>query len=370
MTALRTPLQVLLPSGKLHLTLDDARLPLDTLLDYAVRENPRRGFLFVSRVLGKHIPLDPTLAARMWHLLAAALPPLTRPHFVGLAETATALGEGVARAWRARHPGQTATYQHTTRYVTDRPVLLRFDEPHSHAPAHLLYDPGEQVRTARELVLIDDEISTGTTLQNLAQAWLALHPHVQRVVLVSLTDWCPRRPELSAQLPVPVDFVSLTRGTYTFTPHPDWQPPVLPAVTGNGQDKAPLLASRSARYGHIVDPDMTSLIPDLKLRAGERVLILGTGEYQYPAAQLALTLSDLGHQVQWSATTRSPVLPGLAITRKFTFTDNVADGIPNYVYNVHPQRYDRILVTHEGACDPGPALLEQLGPHAQAVKLS
>ena len=160
---------VSLPSGRLRLEVEHTTRPLDELLSFAVRRNPRRGFLFVSRVLGKHIPVDPAVAAATHAELAAALPALKEPHFIGLAETATALGEGVYRAWEAL-TGRPGSFQHTTRYLTRSPLLLRFDEPHSHAPAHLLYDSGEAARSARELVLINDELSTGTTLHNLAAA--------------------------------------------------------------------------------------------------------------------------------------------------------------------------------------------------------
>ncbi|AZI44154.1 hypothetical protein EHF33_14720 [Deinococcus psychrotolerans] len=358
--------QVTLPSGTLSLEVEQAGWPLNELLRYAVRRNPKRGFLFVSRVLGKHLPVRPALARRSWAALATQLPPLTRPHFIGLAETATALGEGVAREWMLQHPDVPASFQHTTRYRISVPLLLRFDEPHSHAPAHLLYDPGKLARSARELVLVDDELSTGTTLQNLAAEWRHLHPHLERVVLVSLTDWCPRRGALAEALGVPTSFVSLLRGTYTFTPDPAWQPPPLPAVTGNGADKTALLAQHSARLGHLVRPD----VQELTLQLGQRLLVLGTGEYQFPAAQLALDLEAQGHDVYWSATTRSPVLDGLAIEHRLTFTDNVGDRIPNYLYNVVPDDYDVILVGYEGQCQPDPALLKLLGDRARAVKLT
>lgn len=355
-----------LPSGTLELWLEAPHPPLDTLLDYAVRQNPRRGFLFVSRVLGKHLPVSPAVAAQTHARLAAALPPLDAPHFIGLAETATALGEGVYHAWRGLHPGQAATFQHTTRYRTAHPLLLRFDEPHSHAPAHLLYDPGPAARAATELVLVDDELSTGTTLENLARAWRSRHPHLRRVVMVSLTDWCPRRAEIGAALGLPVTFVSLTRGGYRFTPAPGWQPPPLPAVTGNGADKSAWLPAASPRYGQDVELSW----PDLELTPTDCVLVLGTGEYQYPAFALARRIGPEVASCAFSATTRSPVLPGLAMARKFSFRDNVGDGIPNYLYNVDPDLYTRLLVTYEGRCRPDPALMALLGDRAQAVCLS
>lgn len=356
--------RVTLPSGELRLEIERSSPPLPELLDYAVRRNPRRGFLFVSRVLGKHIPVAPAVSAATHAALARALPPLTQPHFIGLAETATALGEGVFRAWRAQ-TGRAATFQHTTRYLTGAPLLLRFDEPHSHAPAHLLYDPGPRARSARELVLVDDELSTGTTLENLARAWLALSPGLERVILVSLTDWCGRRAELGAALGVPTEFVSLLRGRYDFVPAPDWRPPELPAVVGRGDDKTAWLPAASARFG--VSVEEQGPLPEVGPE--ERVLVLGTGEFQYPAFALAQALAPHVRECRWSATTRSPILPGLAIRSALSFRDNVGDDIPNYLYNVNGADYDRILVTYEGECRPDPALLAALGPGAQAWRL-
>lgn len=363
---------VTLPSGTLTLEVESGTRAVGELLDFAVRRNPRRGFLLVSLVLGKHVPVRPQTAQQTWDDLAAMIGDLTQPHFIGLAETATALGEGVARAWSVRHPTRPMTYQHSTRYATAAPLLLTFEEPHSHAPAHLLYDPGPGARAARELVLIDDEISTGTTLLGLARAWHERHPHLERVILVSLADWCADRAALTAALEVPVHPVSLLRGHHTFTPDPAWRPPQLPAVTGTGTDKSSVLAPHSARLGHHVDVDahLITALAESCLSHSRPVLVLGTGEYQFPAAQLALGLEARGLDTRWSATTRSPVLPGLAITRAIEFTDNVRDGIPNYLYNVDPSAYSAVFVCYEGRCAPDPTLLAQLGPQARAVRLT
>ncbi|PYE49996.1 phosphoribosyltransferase-like predicted ribonucleoside biosynthesis protein [Deinococcus yavapaiensis KR-236] len=370
MPALTVEHEVHLTSGTLSLRVERASVPLSTLTDFAVRENPKRGFLFVSRVLGKHIPVAPSVMQASWQQLAKAIGPLTHPHFIGLAETATALGEGVAHAWQALHRGVNVTFQHTSRYLTNHDVLLRFDEPHSHAPAHLVYDPGAVARAARELVLVDDELSTGTTLENLARSWLSLHPHVERVVFVSLTDWCPRREAISAALAKPTSFVSLVRGSYDFATSPAWNVPTLPAVGGNGEDKSALLARRSARLGQRVDIDVRQVLNAEQVRTSDRVLVLGTGEYQFPAARLALALETRGNRVDFGATTRSPILPGFAIQSKLAFADNVGDGMPNFVYNVVPDAYDHILVAYEGACTPDAALLTALGTRARAVRLS
>ena len=47
---------------------------LDDLLDFAERINPKRAFLFVSKVLGKHIPVAPSVMQRSYSDLASLVP--------------------------------------------------------------------------------------------------------------------------------------------------------------------------------------------------------------------------------------------------------------------------------------------------------
>ena len=102
-----------------------------------------------------------------------------------------------------------------------------------------------------------------------------------------------------------------------------------------------------------------------------RVLVLGMGEYQYAPFKFAQLLeeqrSDL--KVKFSATTRSPIEPGLAITHKLEFVDHCGDGIPNYLYNVDPKEFDAIIVCFEGDCQPHETLLRALGARAHALGL-
>ena len=63
-----------LPNGRLTLTINRADLPPDELFALGARANPRRAFLFVSKVLGKHIPVPTETLVRVHRLLAAKLP--------------------------------------------------------------------------------------------------------------------------------------------------------------------------------------------------------------------------------------------------------------------------------------------------------
>ncbi|NCA72864.1 MAG: hypothetical protein EOM91_22980, partial [Sphingobacteriia bacterium] len=65
--------------GTLHIETTEERLPLDTLLAFAARANPRRPYLFVSKVLGRHIPCAPAQMRETYRLLAEDLVDLPGP---------------------------------------------------------------------------------------------------------------------------------------------------------------------------------------------------------------------------------------------------------------------------------------------------
>lgn len=154
----------MLPTGDLGVTVDRARWPLDRMCGFAARRNPRRGFLIVSRVLGRHLPARPSemrnSARDLAALVSADLPgPVL---FLGFAETAVCLGQTVFREWRALTGREDAVFLHSTRQQIDAPELCRFEEPHSHASTHIVYRPALPGFAApRSLVLVDDEVSTG-----------------------------------------------------------------------------------------------------------------------------------------------------------------------------------------------------------------
>jgi len=222
------------------------------LLGLALRNNPRRAQLLVSRVLGKHVPTDPRVVHAAGLLLGALVadalggrPPRALPvdllhaavrgapgaagalHVeareaiapevvdavvLGFAETATALGHCVAEALGG------ADYLHSTRRpVAGVATAGSFVEEHSHHTGHLLLpsDP-ELLAGPRPLVLVDDELSTGRTAVNTITA---LHRAAPRAhyVLATLVDL---REDALAGLPdgVRVDVVALTRACLTLPP--------------------------------------------------------------------------------------------------------------------------------------------------------
>ncbi|HZK83885.1 MAG TPA: phosphoribosyltransferase family protein [Desulfosporosinus sp.] len=195
---------------------------LQTLFSLAARKNKKRGFLFVSKVLGKHVPVDPFVPLLAGAALAVQF--LRKIHkvghvdtqsiiqalksgedtqavyetvinrapivlsgktlFIGFAETATGLGHAVFNLF------DKAYYLHTTREQI--PLLsskFNFNEVHSHAMNHRCYPVDTDIiETADTIILVDDEITTGNTALAIIRAIHEKFPKTNYVIL-SLLDW-------------------------------------------------------------------------------------------------------------------------------------------------------------------------------------
>ncbi|MEO7497565.1 MAG: phosphoribosyltransferase domain-containing protein, partial [Massilia sp.] len=217
---------IALPTGQLSLSTAAGAFAADELLGFAARANAKRGFLFLSKVLGKHWPVTPSsMAAVHRHLAEGVLEADGPTVFIAMAETAIGLGQGVFEAWLRAHPGREAMFIHTSRYRVGDTELIEFEEAHSHAPRQFLHLPADpllraRLLAARTLVLVDDEASTGNTFLNLCQACRALNPGIARLHLATITNFmgAAASAALSARFGLPVTIGSALDGEYSFTP--------------------------------------------------------------------------------------------------------------------------------------------------------
>ncbi len=355
-----------LPTGDLSIAVQRSDIPLNELCGFAARRNPKRGFLFVSKVLGKHIPVRPLLMRRVHTLLAAKLPPnLPGPVVVvGMAETAIALGHGVYDEYVRLSRRTDTLFIHSTRYRLNRPVAMEFREEHSHAADHIIYlpqDPRQQelFEGARTVVLVDDEASTGATFVNLARAFKGRFPGIEQIITAVITDWRgpARTADTLAKMPVASSSIAILEGEYQFKSSPDLVAMEMPKSVGNGDNKDQLLPRNRGRLGlsgrSAVDgSSYRSAMSGLTSTGGsiatpKGLLVLGTGEFAYPPFLLAVVMEAAGLDVHYQSTTRSPALIGGALGCGLEFADNYDDGIANYVYNVAPGQYDRVIIAHE-----------------------
>jgi hypothetical protein len=344
------PVAVPLPGGTLHLDVARSLMPLDRLCAFAVRRNSRRSFLIVSKLLGRHLPVRPSAMRAAARELAGLIPAdLPAPMLViGLAETAVCLGQSVHEA--LARAGRDAAFVHSTRQQGGHPLLCRFDEPHSHAASHLIYRPRDaDLGAVRTLVLVDDEVSTGTTLANLSHALVAALPGVERIAIASLTDWSGESDWL-AFLPRPADSVSLLGGSLRWqagAAPAENEPP--PAAAGAFGTMPAADFGRLGAAGPFALPDPPGLAPGSALR------IVGTGEFTFPPFLLAERLEQAGHDVVVQAASRSPVRVGGPIASVLGFRDNYGAGVANYLYNAGAGDGRRSIICHEtppGSVDP------------------
>jgi hypothetical protein len=352
---------VALPTGTLELTLAEGAGEADELLGFAARANAKRGFLFLSKVLGKHWPVKPSTMIDIHDRLAATVPATDGPAvFIAMAETAIGLGQGVFEAWLRAHPGRPALFVHTTRYRVGTGPLIEFEEAHSHAPRQFLHMPEDPalhalLMQARTLVLVDDEASTGNTFLNLSDACRRLNPGIERVHLATITNFMgdAATAGLSARFGLPVTMGALVSGEYRFTPG-DY---VAPGTAAQRFDPD---ADRgaSARFGRLglshglCAPAALAQRLAREFAPGASVLVLGTGEFMHAATLLGRELEQCGVDVRVQSTTRSPILSWGAVGHALSFPDNYGEGIANFIYNVAPGQYQHVLVCHETALNP------------------
>ncbi|MEL6236017.1 MAG: phosphoribosyltransferase domain-containing protein, partial [Pseudomonadota bacterium] len=189
-----------LETGRLEVEIRESRLPRGlppaALFGFGERINPRRAFLFVSHVLGRHVPVAPGRMRQAFTALADQIAAdLPGPVLItGMAETAVGLGAGVHDAYLARTGRRDVLYLSTTRHRMG-PIFARFSEDHSHASGHLVHQPAdpalrEMLAATRSLVMVDDEASSGATFTNLAASLRAAGlPCLRHLVTAVLTDW-------------------------------------------------------------------------------------------------------------------------------------------------------------------------------------
>lgn len=355
--------KVKLQCGELHLRINKADLELNQLLDFASRANPKRGFLFVSKVLGKHLSCTPAQMRDSYDRLAQKIGLSSKTSLViGMAETATGLGAGVADslAYLSSNQGQVI-YQQTTRHELEVERFVYFDEIHSHAPDQLIYPPSADLNRAymqsERLILVDDEISTGRTLKELALALSTrLHQMSSKpldqyeIIFASLVSWLSevQKQNLQSLCPFQIRFESLLEGSFNFEPNPDFHPRLPGQVSSRQKAIGPRsdLGRRGIDILEFSSQFKNSLSPLSGLSKELPVAVIGTGEFTYVPFLLAEYLENQGFEVSFQSTTRSPILASKVIKNSLSFLDEHGEGVSNYLHNP-PLSHEQVVIAYE-----------------------
>ncbi|MBB3106283.1 hypothetical protein FHS24_000774 [Psychrobacter luti] len=376
---------------------------LEDLLGFAQRINPKRAFLFVSKVLGRHIPVAPSTMRHAFTDLANLVPNnLPEPILViGMAETAVGLSAGVHQALQTRYPN--ALLLNSTRHAqhddsSNDSLLTTFSEDHSHASQHLIYQSADNVTQAqllasKTLIMVDDEASTGNTCVNVVTALRnAGLDQLQQVHLTTLVDWSLNQhqgaadsdnadsedvvsDQIAKRLPnIKFQRHHLLSGAWTWTDVPNPEPITMPSVdtteagshtlgdTGNW-GRFPTLDSTDGFDNYLLKFQTAFKVFNKQAQSEKeqfekeqlpkRILVLGSNEFVWLPFLLAewLETQTQNSTVNFSALTRSPIALGGAIKTMLSFSDNYGLGMTNFAYNVEPNDWDLIVLCVETSAD-------------------
>lgn len=341
---------MLSPTFSNHVSLETGELTIEInngihhLTGFAARNNSKRGFLFLSKVIGKHYPSCPLKMKEIHvHLSNLVKPKLeTGPTVVvGFCETATGLGYGIFEELNLTD----SFYQHSTRHKIDHPLFIKFNEDHSHAESHYFYLPQslkhlQILQNAANIVFVDDEFTTGNTLKNAIFAFRGKNIFAN-FIGVGILDWTSEIQK--KDLP---DIVSYFKGSYTFKKKEIRKRNNYVSFA----ESSPILPEIKNCYGRVgtkkLAPDFENILKYFPSTECE-VLVLGTGEFMNVAYLLGLFLKSYTKQVFVQSTTRSPILLGNDVNSLLYFKDNYSENIDNFLYNVSDKHYDVIYVCYE-----------------------
>lgn len=281
----------------------------------AKRENnPKRDFIILNTCQAKHFPSDPTGSLELMERLGRKLAQDGRAEkptvVIGFAETATAIGAVVAGFFH------DCFYVTTTREpLPDWATSISFEESHSHASHHSLCIRDEDIfRRAAQVILVDDEFTTGNTAIHLIKALDGCLAPNCRIYAAALAASQESIEKLRGAGIIPI-FLSRLENMVNRT---------LPENYSPDRQTKPREYPEPLRRNSVFDPRL-GVPADLYLAECQRlcyqlaeqftadpektVEIVGTEEFCYPPLLLGKILSERFGRVVVHCVTRSPMLP-------------------------------------------------------------
>lgn len=324
--------------------------------------NKKRNFLFISKIIGKHLETDPESIIKVGRELAQLVRPSSKNALcIGFAETATGIGLATANALACQ-------YISTTRAVIDEPNFS-FEEEHSHASTHYCYGLIQHIGEFDEILLIDDELTTGNTILNIISQ-LKQFTGVKTYRVLSILDWrsdknVRRAEEFSRQNKLEVSFASLFSGTidsndnrnYPNFSHEIIKQPfegpyimasrLIPNRNGYADLSGRFYLNRAEvqwimLYAHRMALDIHESLS----KEYQDILILGHGENIYLPAMIAYWLKKYRNQVSIKTTTQSPIYCDGTIKTRHDFYDR--NDCLHYLYNkAEMEAHDTVVFISE-----------------------
>ena len=373
-------------------------LNLDDLVSIGYRDNnSKRNFLFISKVLGKHIEVKPDICKVTGFLLASTILGVTKETsmlinyikdnnkeinvneamnlayrtneklvVLGFAETATGLGMAVASAI------ENSYYITTTREdIKGIKSFLKFEEEHSHATTHKCFPEDiYKLREADRIILVDDEITTGKSMLNIIKE-LKKTTGVKKYEILTILDWRNIEyrnlyKDFMRKNKVEIEVRALISGDIEIEDNNVYCNENESLLSQKMNVNSLNILSRKGQYlkftgrfgvyfDDIKKSEQECIRAANKIQEiigdNKKILVLGHGENIYIPSRIA---SYLKGDVYFKSTTRSPIYcsneKGYLINEKNVFYHN---GVKYYFYNKSriEEVYDKVILITEDDLD-------------------
>lgn len=360
-------------SIEIDVNQNEFNLELQDLFTMAVRNNQKRKFLFVSKLLGKHLPIDTRYAIDTGKVLSKKfdLEDLRGKNIlvIGFCETATGIGHSFFQNLDLKN----ISYIHTTREVIDC-EKIEFIEEHSHATEHYLYI--DSFGNFDEIFLVDDELTTGKTILNIIKEIDKLKK-IKKYNVVSILDWRDEKSKeafknLENELGISINVKALVSGNIKL--YGDLDANYLKCLDESIKnkeikDKIPnvqlnyiYLDERFKKKNQYLDCTGRFLLNKQKdeenrqicieignmlkeKRAYKNTLCIGTTEFIY----IPMTIADnMGENIKFQSTTQSPIIPSnnedYSIFSKLEFKNHLNSSKDNFLYNIDSSIHKEVFL--------------------------
>lgn len=347
------------------------------LVRIAKRENnTKRSYLVVDPLQGKHVPVEPSKALNLFKSLAEKFQGKyegERLLLIGFAETATAIGAQAAITLGTK-------YIQTTREVIPDVSYLFFSEAHSHATEQKLVkdDIDRVINETDRIVFVEDEVTTGNTIMNIIRIIRREYQRKIKFAVASLLNGMTeeylkiyREEEIELHYLVKTDHSGYSAIAEKY--HCDGlsiraiqedhtQEKLAVSIQDKIWNELPHIISipgwmnarrfvDAKQYETACKKLAETVIAETSVKQGERVLVIGTEEFMYPALLTGYEIEKMGCVVRCHSTTRSPIAVSTEeeypLHCRYELCSLYDPERKTFIYDL--ENYDRVIVMTDSA---------------------
>lgn len=339
---------------------------IDELVTVAKRDNnAKRPYLYVNPIQGKHIPVMPSKAVKLFEDMGALLVekyPNEQILIIGFAETATAVGTGVACS------AQNVKWcMQTTREKYDDAEYIYFTESHSHATEQSIIINGLStvLEEADRVVFVEDEVTTGNTIVKLIDSIKCRFPNISvSYSILSILNSMPedRIEELKKQgitclyvVKIPFEYKIDSIIQYDYS---DTGAQISEYGYAYEEIKVGCMNLRYVheryKYKEAILKYVNEVVSKYQLKNEHKILVLGTEEFMFPPLMVAERIEKLfpDKEIRFHATTRSPILVSESgsypLNKRNKLSSCYEGDRTTYVYNLSD--YDVAIILTDSSC--------------------